>query len=95
MTQAKRKPASDKSAGPDGIVRPESHHAELDEMAAALFGRGNGKRFLQYLKNISVEVAHAPDVSDSVLRHYNGMRYLYGIIEARTNAGLKRREKSK
>lgn len=82
-----------KKLGPDGIHWNPEQDDHLNDLAAATFSRGAGKEFLRYLRSITIEMVAGPEISDSHLRHREGMRSLVGIIESRMVAGQKRRAK--
>lgn len=80
--------------GPDGLQRSKAKEDELNDLAVAVFGRGAGKEFLSYLRAITIEMVAGPEISDTHLRHREGMRSLVAIIETRLAAGQERRRKS-
>jgi hypothetical protein len=73
--------------GADGIARPPKEEEELNQLVAATFKGRSGKRTLDYLRSITIEYVAGPNISDTELRHREGMRYLVGIIESRINKG--------
>lgn len=73
--------------GPDGIARLPGDEARLNELAAATFKSRGGQEFLRYLRSITIEAVAGPQISDTELRHREGMRYLVGIIEQRIHKG--------
>lgn len=75
----------------DGQPRSPKVEAELNELAVATFGRGNGAKFLDYLKQLTSS-ATLPSITDQELRHLAGQRYLVWIIENRVDRGKKDRQ---
>jgi len=43
---------------------------------------------LQSLKSITIEAIAGGEITDRALRHLEGQRYLYGLIQRRINKGL-------
>jgi len=91
---ASHKDLAAKAAKPskiDGYTRTAKIEAELNELAVSTFGRGNGAKFFEYLKQIST-AALGPEASDAQLRHQAGMRHMVYIINCRIDAGRKDRQ---
>ena len=80
----------DRGQSLDGFPRTATQEAELNDMIVATFGRGAGAKCLDYLKSIT-NAAGGVNATDAELRHYNGQRHLVAIIDARLNAGIKKR----
>ena len=55
----------------------------------ALFNSPVGKEVLKYLRSITIEAVHGSAVTDEVLRHAEGSRYIVGLIERRIQHGHK------
>ena len=55
----------------------------------ALFNSPVGKEVLKYLRSITIEAVHGSAVTDEVLRHAEGSRYVVGVIERRIKEGDK------
>ena len=45
----------------------------------ALFNSPVGKEVLKYLRSITIEAVHGSAVTDEVLRHAEGSRYIVGV----------------
>lgn len=75
----------------DGFAWSAAREAELNDMAVTVFGRGPGKLFLAYLKQITSS-AHGPHATDAELRHAAGQRHLVAIIDQRVQLGSKARK---
>lgn len=73
----------------DGNKRTAQQEAQLNEMAASVFSTGGGAQFLDYLRSITINTICGPEASNERLRHLEGMRGLYGIIQARKQTGQK------
>ena len=73
--------------GPDGIVRTPEEEGHLNELLAGVFSSGGGKDALAYLRSITIEAVGGPSITDSELRHREGMRYVVAIIEQRIAKG--------
>lgn len=87
--QEKVRAAAGRRMGPDGIIRQAEQEDELDRWAAATFRDEVAKRFLNYLKSITMNNVLGPGSDDRELRHIEGMRNLYAIIERRIENGRK------
>ena len=74
----------------DGFRRTPEAEKRINEAIARAFHDDSGKLALAYLRSITIESINGPDSSDAELRHHEGMRHLFGIIEARIKAqGMK------
>lgn len=71
------------NVGVDGIQRPQSKDREISENIASLFGTATGQAVLKYLRSITIEMVHGPNVTTEELRHMEGQRYIVGLIENR------------
>lgn len=71
------------NVGVDGIQRPQSKDREISENVASLFGTATGQAVLKYLRSITIEMVHGPNVTTEELRHMEGQRYIVGLIENR------------
>jgi hypothetical protein len=77
------------NVGIDGIQRPQQKDQEISKNIALLFGSDTGQAVLKYLRSITIEMVHGPNVSTEELRHMEGQRYLVGLLEARINHAIK------
>jgi len=66
--------------------RPETER-ELNRLAFLCFGDDNGKRFMAYLKSITLNTAFDGNISNEALRHMEGQRWLVGMIVQRAAKG--------
>jgi hypothetical protein len=69
--------------GIDGIQRPQNRDIEISQNIATIFSNPTGKEVLSYLRSITIEMVHGPNVTSEELRHHEGQRYLVGLIEQR------------
>ncbi len=69
--------------GIDGIQRTKERDLQISLIAAELFSSPSGKEFLRYLRSITIEMVHGPNVVSEELRHHEGQRYIVGLIEQR------------
>lgn len=83
--------APQKKIGLDGIARTEAEEQRLNSLFLATFGASAGKEVLDYIKAITINTVHGPNVTNEVLRHQEGMRWLALIIESRIEAAKKER----
>lgn len=73
------------NVGIDGINRPQDKDREISQNIATLFGSATGQAVLRYLRSITIEMVHGPNVTTEELRHMEGQRYIVGLIENRIN----------
>ena len=69
--------------GIDGIQRTKERDLQISLIAAELFSSPSGKEFLRYLRSITIEMVHGPNVVSEELSHHEGQRYIVGLIEQR------------
>jgi hypothetical protein len=73
--------------GIDGYQRSLEKENELNSMFAGVFARDAGARILDYLRSITMHAVVPPSEPKERLRHQEGMRDLFRIIQERTNKG--------
>ena len=73
----------------DGYPREQSADELISLNFASLFSSPNGAEVLKYLRSITIEAVHGSAVTDEVLRHAEGSRYIVGLIERRIQHGHK------
>lgn len=78
-----------KAVGPDGISRSLAKEREINIDFVSLFGSELGKRVLKHLRRTTIENVAGPHVTNDVLRHMEGQRFIVGIIEQRVIRGHK------
>lgn len=69
--------------GIDGIQRTKERDVEISRNVATIFESPTGKEVLRYLRSITIEMVHGPNVVSEELRHHEGQRYIVGLIEQR------------
>lgn len=69
--------------GVDGIQRSRERDLEISKNLATIFSGPTGKEVLSYLRSVTIEMVHGPNVSSEELRHHEGQRYIVGLIEQR------------
>lgn len=69
--------------GVDGIQRAKERDLEISKNLATIFSGPTGKEVLSYLRSVTIEMVHGPNVSSEELRHHEGQRYIVGLIEQR------------
>tara|TARA_R110002012_G_scaffold12183_1_gene54471 strand:- start:2662 stop:2937 length:276 start_codon:yes stop_codon:yes gene_type:complete len=79
----------------DGHIRSPERETEINLHFLSTFISPAGKAVLQYLRSITIESVAGPAISDSELRHREGMRFVVGLIETRIKGGEYERNKSK
>jgi hypothetical protein len=73
------------NVGVDGIQRPQDKDREISQNIATLLGSDTGQAVLKYLRSITIEMVHGPNVTTEELRHMEGQRYIVGLLEGRMN----------
>lgn len=71
--------------GVDGYKRTKETDEQISQNIAHIFSSDTGKEVLRYLRTITIEIVHGPNVSAEELRHIEGQRYIVGLIETRIN----------
>ena len=71
------------NVGVDGIQRSQNKDREISENIATLFSNPTGEAVLKYLRSITIEMVHGPNVTTEELRHMEGQRYIVGLLERR------------
>jgi hypothetical protein len=69
--------------GIDGIQRSRERDTEISQNIATVFSDPTGNAVLKYLRSITIEMVHGPNVASEELRHHEGQRYIVGLIEQR------------
>lgn len=73
----------------DGFPRKTEDEEMISLNINSLFSQPTGKAVLQYLRSITIEAVHGSAVSNEVLRHVEGSRFIVGVIERRMRHGQK------
>lgn len=69
--------------GMDGYQRKSDQDVHISQNIAQIFQSPTGKEVLKYLRSITIEMVHGPNVTTEELRHIEGQRYIVGLIEQR------------
>ncbi len=69
--------------GLDGYHRNKDLEKQINANVLSLFNTLTGAEVLKYLRSITIEAVHGANVTDAVLRHAEGQRYIVGLIERR------------
>ena len=69
--------------GIDGLQRKSEHDVQISKNVAQIFSSPTGNEVLRYLRSITIEMVHGPNVTTEELRHVEGQRYIVGLIEQR------------
>ena len=69
--------------GLDGFKRSAEEEEIIDKNLASVFSTQTGKEVLRYLRSITIEMVHGPNVAHNELLHSEGQRYIVGLIERR------------
>jgi len=73
--------------GIDGVQRSKANDQNISQTVAEVFSSPSGQAVLNYLKSITINMVHGPDVSTESLRHIEGQRFIVGMIEQRISHG--------
>lgn len=71
--------------GVDGMQRSQERDLEISKNIASVFSGPTGKEVLSYLRSVTIEMVHGPNVTTEELRHHEGQRYIVGLIEQRVS----------
>jgi len=74
--------------GLDNRTRSPEEEEKLNMLFLSTFSTPSGKEVLASLKNLTLEAVAGGEISDNALRHLEGQRYLFGLIQRRINKGL-------
>lgn len=77
--------SNETNIGLDGYPRKKEEDEKISMDIASLFSTPSGQQVRQYLKSITIEAVHGSAVTDGVLRHAEGQRYIVGLIDRRIN----------
>jgi len=88
-----RKANRDFSPSVDGHIRSKEQEKKLNSLAFETFKTITGRKFLEYLRSITIENVLGPAADDATLRHLEGQRFIIGIIETRYRQGENARKK--
>lgn len=69
--------------GVDGIQRKADLDLQISQNVAEIFSTPTGQAVLRYLRSVTIEMVHGPNVTTEELRHVEGQRYIVGLIERR------------
>lgn len=69
--------------------KTRSKDDEIYALAVTVFGTPSGQAILQHLKSITINRVFDGDVSNDVLRHMEGQRFIVGLLEAFITQGHK------
>ena len=75
--------------GIDGYQRNSERDVEISQNIASIFESPTGKEVLKYLRSITIEMVHGPNVTTEELRHVEGQRYIVGLMERSRSPGRK------
>ena len=73
----------------DGFPRDKELEEQISMNFTSLFSTPSGKEVLKYLRSITIEAVHGSAVTDEVLRHAEGQRFIVGLIERRVQHGIR------
>tara|TARA_R100001082_G_C4296284_1_gene130404 strand:+ start:355 stop:630 length:276 start_codon:yes stop_codon:yes gene_type:complete len=82
-------PQNKQFIGLDAYPRNQEDERKINANILSLFNSPTGKEVLKYFRSITIEAVHGANVTDSVLRHAEGQRYIIGLIERRMVQGHK------
>ena len=75
--------------GIDGIQRSAEQEKIISTTVTHLFETEMGKAVMEYLKSITINRVHGPNISTEELRHHEGQRYIVALLESRVQQGHK------
>ena len=72
-----------KHLGVDGYPRSQDADHKISKDLAVTFSSPSGVATLQYLKSITIQMVHGPDVTTEALRHLEGQRFIVALMDQR------------
>lgn len=76
-------PKQQANIGIDGVQRSKANDVNISQNVAEVFSTPTGQAVLQYLKSITIQMVHGPDVTTEALRHLEGQRFIVALIDQR------------
>ena len=76
-------PKQQVNLGIDCVQRSKANDTIISQNVAEVFSTPTGQAVLQYLKSITIQLVHGPDVSTESLRHLEGQRFIVALIDQR------------
>lgn len=76
-------PKQQVNLGIDGVQRSKANDTIISQNVEEVFSTPTGQAVLQYLKSITIQLVHGPDVSTESLRHLEGQRFIVALIDQR------------
>jgi hypothetical protein len=67
----------------DGFKRPAEMEERINIVCRGVLGSDEGEKLMNYLQSITVMTVMPPSATDAELRMQEGMRRLFGILDAR------------
>jgi pyruvate carboxylase len=83
------RPTSDRSVSADGRQYTAEMEDDLNRLFWLVLGNDDGRKLLAYLKNITVNTTFDHNVEPNQLMHFEGRRWLVGLMQKRTDLGEK------
>jgi hypothetical protein len=75
----------------DGATRTRDEQADIDAAAARLFSCPDGELVLGYLRSITLDYVTGPHEAECAVRHLEGQRYLFAVIQRAVMRGKQHR----
>jgi hypothetical protein len=76
-------PKQQANIGIDGVQRSKANDVNISQNVAEVFSTPTGQAVLQYLKSITIQMVHGPDVTTEALRHLEGQRFIVALMDQR------------
>jgi hypothetical protein len=71
---------------PDGVIRTADLEEKINGACRTALNSPAGQTVMDYLRSITLNTVLPPSASDAELRMQEGMRRLFGILDARRNS---------
>ena len=83
--QLERRKNGDLVTGIDGVTRTKEAEQRLNALCQTVLDSEGGKQFMDYLRSITLNFVVPPTGTDAQLRHHEGKRELFMILQSRCN----------
>jgi len=85
ITREQMKEMQERAGQPtyDGVIRSPDAEEKINQTVRAVLSGPNGRALMDYLRSITVNFVVPPSATDAELRHHEGKRHLFQILDAR------------
>ena len=84
--QLEKRKSGDIVTGIDGVTRSKEAEQRINALCQTVLQSEGGKQFMDYLRSITLNFVVPPTGTDAQLRHHEGKRELFMILQGRCKA---------